>query len=178
MDIVTCRKARLEDVEGITNCQIKTWQNAYKGIIDQDYLDQQPETFDERIERWNHRVSREDRGSFVAIVKGEVVGFASTGLLRDADKNVLDYDDKGELYALYIDPDFKRQGIGLKLFQSTVLWAKNQQMKDFYVWVLRDNHKARSFFETAYGTTKQDAVSETQIGDQMLKEIRYHWKIG
>ncbi len=178
MDIVTCRKATTNDVEGIAHCQIKTWQSAYKGIVDQDYLDQQAETLEERIARWTRRVNRTDRGTFVAIVKDEVVGFSSTGLLRDAQKNLVGDTDKGELYALYIDPDFKRQGIGMKLFQSSVLWARNQQMQDFYVWVLKDNHNARSFYETAYGTTKQDMVSETEIGDQWLKEIRYHWKIG
>ncbi|MBE5893273.1 MAG: GNAT family N-acetyltransferase [Lachnospiraceae bacterium] len=76
-------------------------------------------------------------------------------------KNMLVYDDgivKGvinreyindtvEISEFYIEPFFKRQGIGRKLIQYVLTEEREKQMKKIFLWVIADNISARRFYE-------------------------------
>lgn len=71
IDKIKIRQAKLEDIEAISIIKVKGWQNAYRDIIDNEYLDNM------NIER----VIRKNRENFnkqnfiVAEMNQTVVGF-------------------------------------------------------------------------------------------------------
>lgn len=103
-------------------------------------------------------------------------------------KNMLVYDDgivKGvinreyindtvEISEFYIEPFFKRQGIGRKLIQYVLTEEREKQMKKIFLWVIADNIPARKFYEAnglyasgdtclIQGTDKTDMCYEMKL---------------
>lgn len=76
-------------------------------------------------------------------------------------KNMLVYDDgivKGvinreykedavEISEFYIEPFFKRQGIGRTMIQHIIAEEKKKQISKIFLWVIKDNIPARNFYE-------------------------------
>lgn len=76
-------------------------------------------------------------------------------------KNMLVYDDgivKGvinreykedavEISEFYIEPFFKRQGIGRTMIQHIIAEEKKKQISKMFLWVIKDNISARKFYE-------------------------------
>ena len=76
-------------------------------------------------------------------------------------KNMLVYDDgivKGvinreykndtvEISEFYIEPFFKRLGIGRKLIQYVLTEEREKQMQKIFLWVIAENVPARKFYE-------------------------------
>ena len=103
------RPARQSDAGGIARVYVQTWQDTYRGILPEGYLDAMTVTGYERSfckDLQNSRVI-----SFVAEKKpNEIVGFVTGG-----DESKRDWIYSGEIYTLYVQKDYQRQGVGLKL---------------------------------------------------------------
>ena len=56
-------------------------------------------------------------------------------------------DDTVEFSEFYIEPFFKRQGIGTELIQHAIFEAKRDHKKKIFLWVIQDNVSARKFYE-------------------------------
>ncbi|MFO2653297.1 GNAT family N-acetyltransferase, partial [Legionella pneumophila serogroup 1] len=54
---------------------------------------------------------------------------------------------KGEISAIYIHPNFWHQGFGKKLSLAALKTLKELGYTEALLWVLSDNHQARSFYE-------------------------------
>lgn len=96
-------------------------------------------------------------------------------------ENILVYDDgivKGiinrqncgnetELCEFYVEPFFVRGGIGQELMHALIKEAEEEGMKRIFLWVIKDNVNARSFYEkngfTATGEEK--IIDDTPIWD-------------
>ena len=52
-----------------------------------------------------------------------------------------------DLGAIYIHPDYQGLGIGSKLKQIFIDWAKSNGATKFVIGVLKDNHNARKIYE-------------------------------
>ena len=106
------REARAADAKAIGRVHVAGWQTAYQGIVPEAYLaGLNPE---DRRAFWQRILAEPDSKSIVLVAEdpqGRIVGFASGGSERDHE--VAEYD--GELYAIYLYPDARRQGIGLSL---------------------------------------------------------------
>ena len=50
MEQLIIRKARLEDISEVAKLHVENWNNTYKEIVDQDYLDNMKNNLDKRIE--------------------------------------------------------------------------------------------------------------------------------
>ena len=107
MDLII-RQVNLEDIPYVVDIQIKGWQSAYRGIIDDAYLDNL-NAEEKKIKR------KRDFGKspfVVAVLDGKIVGFCRYCY------EVISNDSKGfdsEIMALYVMPNLKGQGIGKKL---------------------------------------------------------------
>ena len=80
MEIII-RKARNEDAEAIANIKISGWRTAYKGIIEDDFLDNM--NINEEIEKRKNNIEK-GADIIVAELDNEIVGFC---LYRDYIKN-------------------------------------------------------------------------------------------
>jgi len=162
---ITIRTAMAEDARAIANVQVQTWKTAYRGIIADDFLD--TFTVDERTDRWSEILQRPEQGSFVAESDSGVIGFANGGPERD------DRDDfKGELYGLYVLPDWHGQGVGKRLVTTFADWLLGSGMATILVWTLADN-PYRRFYERLGG--KIVAERDIEIGGQKFAEVAFGW---
>lgn len=143
----TIRQAQPDDAEFVADAHITAWRVAYRGVIVDAFLDS-PEFAQSRRDGW-HRRLHEGRPSFadpfdeilVPVVDGRVVGFGHVGR-----RLVTESSDTGELYGFYLHPDAWGSGAAVALIEAchTALAARFTTAS---LWVLRDNPRARRFYE-------------------------------
>ena len=142
---VAIREATAADARAIAAVHVRSWQAAYRGELPDAYLDGL--SVDERESQWIERLraSRSDGGTLVAEEDGRVIGFAGFGPTRDEDAPAA----TGEVYAIYLLPEWFGRGIGRELFARA-----NERLRELgYVratlWVLATNARSRRFYERA-----------------------------
>jgi len=120
-------------------------------------------------ERWRRGIA--DRSSRVYVAEDEtgVVGFASGGRERAGEGAFT-----GELYAIYVLDRAQRRGAGRELVGAVVGGLREMSLGDMIVWVLRDNPKARRFYERIGGTYVRS--QPITIGQATLEEVAYGWR--
>ncbi len=144
-----------------------TWQTAYRGLLPDDFLDALSEAAYEA--RWRRMLGRGDVRVYVAEESGSVVGFASGGRERAGETGY-----SGELYALYVLDEAQRRGHGRQLVRSVVDALRDMGLRDMIVWVLRDNVKARRFYDRLGGVYVRE--QPVTIGPTVLQEVSYGWR--
>jgi GNAT superfamily N-acetyltransferase len=168
------RDARLEDVPGIVDVHIRTWQVAYEGQLPDDLLAAQEARRADRTQIWDRAIRNADmdrRRILVAEDDGKVLGFASAGPARDEPEHV------GEIYAIYLDPSSWGHGIGRALFKTANDWLTSEGYREAMLWVLASNDRARRFYEAAGWTADGGTKTEPYHGTH-LEEARYRRKLG
>ena len=75
------RKALPEDAEVITNINVETWKAAYKGLMDDDILDNR-KADDKRIAHWKEVIENPSLLVLVCEDK-EILGYLCAGKARD-----------------------------------------------------------------------------------------------
>ena len=150
MDVVI-RNVREEDIPAVVDIQVEGWKTAYKGIIDESYLNSM-----NKEERINKRKSDYKDGLFiVAEINNEVVGFCRYY------KDVISADGKEydcELIALYVKPTMKQQGIGKTMFKYVKNDLKSYGKKKMILWCLKENYPSRKFYEKMGYTTSKITI--------------------
>ncbi|HKC19437.1 MAG TPA: GNAT family N-acetyltransferase, partial [Candidatus Dormibacteraeota bacterium] len=86
---------------------------------------------------WRAAVS--SRARFVAEARAAVVGTASGG---DGDATTT-----AALTAMWVDPRFRRQGVGEALLQRVIDWAREVGYDELLLWVVDGNHNAERLYE-------------------------------
>lgn len=158
---VTIRRAVMKDAGAIARIQIESWQETYRKIIPDAYLDQLSQ--EKREPGW--RKSLAEGPVFVALDQtNEIVGFANGGPNRKNDAT------EGELYVLYLLKSHQGQGTGKRLFDHVLEDLGRKGFPSCIVSVLADN-PSRHFYERFGGRL----VSEQSIarGGKQLVEYTY-----
>ena len=135
---ITVRQAEKEDVRQIAEILVEDWQKAYRGIIDDDFLDSMSAE-----QRYEIEVRRYEK-YLVAAESGEILGYA---WLESADEEEADC----EIIALYVRYSERNRGIGKLLFQHAMEHFRNEGKKRMIIWGLKGNDEARKFYEKAGG---------------------------
>jgi hypothetical protein len=162
------RDAHDQDIRDIAKISVQGWRRAYRGIIDDAVLDGR--SVDEEAERYRQwiRELEQSQNRMVVVDEGdEVVGFASYGANRDPENCF-----QAELYAIYVNPDRTRQGIGTLIVRDMAHWLKAHGYRDLVVWCLKANPSCR-FYER-HGAERV-AERTIEIGSQVLDEIGFGW---
>lgn len=122
------------EIEGKAYVHWKSWQEAYKGLIDQAYLDNL--TLNKCIKRayqWPDNI-------FVARDGNKVIGFVGYGSCQD---DALP--ETGEVFSIYVLSEYYGKKIGYALMQ-TALCALSEY-RQITLWVLKGNTRAIRFYE-------------------------------
>lgn len=167
------REARLDDVNGIANLHVKTWQYAYKGIVDQEYLNNL--SIEKRKKSWNNKLKEKSpRVSILVAVSDEkILGFSAVGPSRDKDAT----NNIGEIYSIYIDHFSLRKGIGTALIQRGLKELKSDEFKNVTVWVLEKNTIGRNFYKKC-GFVFDGTSKKEEMDGQLFEEVRYMKELG
>ncbi|MBO4998931.1 MAG: GNAT family N-acetyltransferase [Lachnospira sp.] len=142
----------------------ESWKYAYAGIIPQDYLNSIPER------KWVSNLDNPDRKTLICIDDNSFIGTSSFGKSRFEK-----FSDWGEIISIYLLPDYVGQGYGKVLLQATIWELEKLGYKNIFLWVLRDNIRARYFYER-FGFLRTDDYLDDNIGGKELQEVRYIYK--
>ena len=165
MDI-TFREAAASDCLAVAKAHVRSWQESFAGIVPQTFLDKM--SIDQRAEAFENRFSDDSYKMYVAEVPAHgIVGFADFGEPRE---RIGTYE--GELYAIYLLPEFQRKGIGGRLFRLGVEFLISRGKRSMYLLALEVS-PYRMFYEKLGGQVvgKKSIAIEGLIYD----EVVYGW---
>jgi ribosomal protein S18 acetylase RimI-like enzyme len=165
--IIHMRRARAADARAIADVHVRTWREAYHDLLPAEFL--AALDVDARERHWGSElaVMPADRMPWLADSHGEVVGFASIGPSRDVDAGPA----TGEIYAIYVVPDFWARGVGADLLRRAEHDLLEHGYTDATLWVLADNERARRFYERAGWWLDGERLDK--IGGFEIREVRY-----
>lgn len=161
------RTATQSDIEGIASLHAKSWQQNYRGIFSDHFLDQ--EVVSERLSVWKERLTNPPENQFVHIAEcnDEFVGFVC-GYIDD-------HSEYGTLIDnLHVHSEFIGQRIGEKLMIHAAGFLEDKNRTSMYLWVLANNTKAIRFYERI-GGIPLETVNDFDIGDREITKTRYYW---
>ncbi len=171
----TIRQATADDAEGITIVHVNSFQTSYVGIIDPSFLENM--SFEKRLELRKEILGSKRGVHLVIELRGQISGFADGGLLRlDPVLNHLPIikgkeETIGEIYAIYLLEEHKRKGIGKALFRKCREWFSQHELHSFIVWVLKNNLKARRFYESEDGHMVAQKI--VKMGEKEYEDVAY-----
>ena len=104
MQNIIIRNVKKEDLWSVSSIVVEGWKSAYRGIIDDEFLDslKVEDNYNKRLKDY------QENGFIVAEIDNEVVGFCRYTVNNLFSQDVKDIDC--ELCAIYVKPDLKRQG--------------------------------------------------------------------
>ena len=167
------RKMEPRDSLSVATVHTQSWQYAYKGIVSQSFLDALD--IQKREEAWR-KGAETNHPPIIRLVlesAGKVVGFA-TGLDNRSKVEMPDCDS--ELWAIYVAPDQLGKGFGAAIFKKFTSELRVLGKKQFCVWVLKENFRARGFYESQGGKLSS-VCKEAKIGEQLLSEVTYVFQL-
>ena len=151
MDI-TIRNVKKEDLPSVVDIKIKGWQNAYKRIIDDEYLKKLDNEYEKRLNKMEKNYMT--NGFIVAELNNEVVGFCRYIF----DNNSKEYIENAdcEMGALYVKPELKYLGMGTQMFNYVLNEFKKQNKTKMILWCFKENEPSKKFY--------------TKMGGKIIKE--------
>ena len=136
--VVTIRGARVGDAQDIADVHDAAWRDAYRGIIPGRELEKMVARRGPKW--WQTAILRGTRLS-VLDFDDSIAGYASYGRNRVP---TLPYG--GEVFELYLAPEFHGLGFGRRLFDAARRDLANHGYTSTLVWALADNERALSFY--------------------------------
>jgi len=128
------RRAVPSDARSVKSAHYHAYQVSYRGHLSDENLDSMP--FDEAvIERTANAIKEKEY--YVAEVNNQVIGFAS-----------LDYPEEKtvEIMALYVHPDFQKQGAGSALVNEICHLKRKEGYQRLVLWTIK-NGPSLGFYE-------------------------------
>jgi GNAT superfamily N-acetyltransferase len=168
MDVV-CRPATPADVPAIATVRTRSWQEAYRGVVPQDYLDALDPA--READRWHGRTLE---GHHVAEANGDVVGWLFVGPYRADEGEDVPGPSCGEVGAIYTLPEVWGLGVGRTLMMYALGELRRLGLHPVLLWVLVANARARRFYERA-GFRSDGVIVDFEIAGATLPEARYRY---
>jgi ribosomal protein S18 acetylase RimI-like enzyme len=165
MSAITIRAARPGDARRIARLDVETWRAAYAGILTTPF--RVGLSARRREVGWAAVIEREPRDVRVAVAgDGEIVGFGSCGRNRNSREHA------GEVFTLYVAPDWQNQGIGRALLLALFERLVAQGCASAIIWVLRDN-PGRFFYRRLGGSEVRR--KHFVVGGKRIEAAGYAW---
>jgi ribosomal protein S18 acetylase RimI-like enzyme len=167
------RHAELADAAGIARVSVAAWRTAYAGLMSAERL--ATLSLEERVGRWRARLGGlEPTVATTLVVEqiGAIGGFVSLGPQRDV-ADAAASPRTGEVWAIYVDPMLWGKGAGQALLAAARAELRAAGFVELVLWVLRDNARARRFYEAA--GLHGDGAEKTPVEEagERLAHVRY-----
>jgi ribosomal protein S18 acetylase RimI-like enzyme len=163
---MSVRLAKAEDAQRITEINLITWEDTYRGLMPDEIL--------------NNRIMNEGR---VLHCKENIISGDNIVLVYEADdKNVVGYIWAGksrnndielfhEIYGFYVDPKFQGNGYGTQLMNE---YKKHINDEHFYLYMLKGN-KTHDFYIKMGGVEMKGYAKSMKINNHRIEEVLYRF---
>lgn len=162
---IDVRPAEPDDALAIAEVHRAAWTQAYTGVIPFKSLRAMVER---RGMRWWQRAIRGSTSILVLDVGGTIAGYATLGLNR-----ARALPQEGEIYELYLRPEYQGIGLGRRLFSEARRLLGSLGCKGLVVWCLEENDGGLAFYRSAGGADVAEGA-ETFDGKH-LRKIAFVW---
>ena len=161
--LITIRNAQEADAQQIAEVHDAAWRDAYRGIIPGRELEKM---IARRGPRW--WLSAIQRGSGLVVLDFAecIAGYASYGRNR-----VRSMPYGGEIFELYLLPEFQGCGFGRELFNVARQDLCEHGYSSILVWALADNDRAIGFYRRLGGRLVREA--QERFGSEMRSRVAF-----
>jgi ribosomal protein S18 acetylase RimI-like enzyme len=161
--LITIRSARPGDAPEIADVHDAAWRDAYRGIIPGRELEKMVAR--RGPQWWRSAIAH---GSRLAVLDFDdsICGYASYGRNRVP---ALPY--RGEIFELYLAPEFQGLGFGRRLFDAARKDLVEHGYESTLVWALSDNDRALGFYEHLGGKIVRRA--QERFGDEVRGRVAF-----
>lgn len=139
-----------EELRGRGYVHCTAWQEAYRGIVCDAYLDSMT------VGATTARALKFPENTLVAKDREKVIGFAVYGPSRDED-----LPDAGEVIAIYVLSGYYGRRIGYRLMNEA--FSRLREYRTVYVWVFEKNERAIRFYHR-YGFESDGHRKQWNLG--------------
>lgn len=167
------RDASPGDAAAIAHIYTETWRDTYAGMIPDRVLLSMSDR--RHAMMWSRSLGSSRTSEQVVVAEDEtpgtvndgIVGFGSCGAVKQ-----LDLGANGEIYTLYVLPDFQGRGLGKRLLAALFQSLVDKGLTSALIWVLAPN-PARFFYRAMGGA--QIAVRVESFHGADLDEMAFLW---
>jgi len=164
--LIEIRRARASDAAAVADTHDEAWRGAYQGVI--PGLELEKLVTRRGANWWDSAIRKGSRISILAF-GDKVAGYANYGRNR---ARSLFYD--GEIYELYLCPEFQGLGFGRRLFTAARRDLAQSGLKSLVIWALTDNEPAVGFYRALGG--RAIARSSERFGAKSLDKVAFGWQ--
>ncbi len=159
------RSAKQRDAAALAAVHEAAWRGAYAGILPHRPLNQM---IARRHGNWWAGAIRSGAAILVVDFCGETVGYATLGRNRASTIAA-----EGEIYELYLKPEYQGLGFGARLFKAARTHLRAIGLKGVVVWALAENQAACEFYRHRGGTEIAEGTESFDGYD--IAKVAYVW---
>ncbi len=156
-----------DDVYVLAQVHVQAWRETYPGILPQAYLDRLSVPI--HATRWMSRLIDGDEITLAAEGPDGLVGYASGDTVTRRGPASAD----GEITTLYLLRRAQGHGLGRQLMTSLARALAARGAQSLVIWVLRDNLRARGFYEAMGGVLAGERME--RVGGWNVPSVGYRW---
>jgi len=154
------------DAAALARVHVDAWRETYAGILPSIYLERMSSALHEH--RWRQRLLSTREATLAAEGHKGLVGYVSAERSRRSRTGV-----EAEITTLYVLKQAQGRGLGRDLFTAAARVMAARGATSLVVWVLRDNLKARAFYERLGG--RREDVGNEYVGGAVVASVLYRW---
>jgi ribosomal protein S18 acetylase RimI-like enzyme len=154
------------DAVDLARVHVQAWRETYPGLLPKSYLDGL--SVQRHARQWRRRLMSVAEVTLAAEGAGGLVGYCSGGQARGRE------DGLAEITTLYLLREAQDEGLGRRLLTDTARVLAARGALSLVIWVLRDNTRARGFYEHLGG--KLDAARGEMVGGKIIPSVAYRWE--
>ena len=162
---IIIRPAVATDANDVAEVCMSSWESAYKDFVPAEYMRERRKRIFTTTEQ-NLNDEKINHYYYTILLSDIIIGFLVVAPSRDEDTD----DSVYEVGAIYLHPEYYRQGIGTQAMEFACNIARALNKKTMIVWVFADNHASIGFYKKCGFT--EDGTSRILECGKPLNTIR------
>lgn len=161
--MIETRWSTVSDAADLAAAHRDAWRNAYLGILPMPVIERAAGT---RGPRFWRRMATRGGPPLVIALDGTLSGYALLGPDRARATG-------GEIYELYLRPEFQGVGLGSRLFDEARRRLAEAGLRSLTIWCLTENRTGCRFYRGLGGTVTANVRG--RFGGALVEKTAFSW---